>query len=283
MKKLYPIFIVALLLFSYSITQAENDLPGQENYVRQLETGSINWTKGRVIASGSGSYSGQGERMSEKAMIAERKAMIQARKNLLESLGRISFDSETELERLFREDSALKNDFSALIQHALVLDRIHTAGDKYLVEVFLLIDLWDEQSRILMPGNLFLPPHQGGSRSADSFMSGDCVIYVEADQAGIHPALVPAIVDDKGNILFRASALGPEPRARQSSVTYIRAPREGREFRTIRTRGQSMWVKADRASGKNNSDIVLTKEGAERFKRVISSTEQNCIVKIVLD
>ncbi len=253
----------------------------QDSLVRQLGTASVNWTSGRIVAGGSSAFKAEGKDIGHKVHLAERQARVKATRNLFDALGQMKLNSSSTFGELWIAAPEIRQNVSSMVHQAVVVDKAQTAGAYHLVEVFLLLDLWDEHTRLFMPVALFQAPETEGFLGEGLQLPGDCVIYMDTDGLDLNPAVIPSIIDEQGTLVFRASILGSAKNSGNSRVSYVRSFRDSVMFRPG-GQGQTTWIRAGRASGKNSSDIQLDKEGAEKFRQVISSTNDGCTVKIIL-
>ncbi len=277
--KIVPTFVLFFLL---TFLAADDSFSETGRYVGRLGTSSMDWTLDRIISGGASSFRAEGRDVSRKSVIAHREAKIRAVRNLYESLGEINLDSSTTFNHIRMEDPSFSRDFSAMAQQAVVVDRVRTTGGRYLVEVFVMLDLWDEQTRLFMPGFMFERPEYAAFQTEDPLLPDDCTIYIDAADLGVSPAVIPSITNEHGEILFRASTLGTGKNDLRSNVRYIRTDSESVLFRSIPSSGQTTWIRADQASGQLRTDVRLDREGAERFLRTVSSAGDGCSINIIL-
>ncbi len=282
MKKMFMFSVI--FLWSMSAAADNFSWAGQDNYVVQMGGSSMDWTMDVITSGGSSIFSAEGESTSHRAMVAEREARFRALKNLHDSIGETYLDSSTTINHVRSRNPGVTKDFAAMVQQATVVDRvmIPVPGGQNLVEAFVMLDLWDEQTRFFMPGFLFAPVETGDFQDSDSLLSGDCVINIDAAGLGVSPAIIPSITDKHGNMLLRASTLGSGRKAGRSNISYIRSSSQEPGFRTIQSQGQITWIKAERALGEHGTDIGLNAEGSDKFIQVISSSRDDCSINIIL-
>ncbi|MFP4108380.1 MAG: hypothetical protein ACLFT1_04795 [Desulfonatronovibrio sp.] len=278
------IIMLGLIFFFWATLAGGNPSEtGQSGYISQLGTASMDWTRGRIVAGGAASFELNREDPAHQAIIAEREAKIRAIRNLYDSLGEIYLNSSVTLDRVQDRDQDVMRDVSTMVQQAVVVDKVSVSGSRHLVEVFVMLDLWDEHVRMFMPEDLFITPEISEADSEDALLPGDCVIYVDALDVDAAPAVIPSITDEHGNILFRASVLGSGKSAGTGRISYVGAAHQGRKFKTTPNDGQTMWIRPEKSSGRFHTDLQLDSQGAEKFKSVVSSTRDDCSVKIILE
>lgn len=252
-------------------------------YFSQLETASMDWTRGRVVAGGAVSFESSGEDPAYQVMIAEREAKIRAIRNLYDSLGELYLNSSDIPGRVQDINQDVGHDISSMVQQAAIVDKVVIPGNRYLVEVFVMLDLWDEHVRMFMPANFFISPEISNIQAEDPQLPGECVIYLDAAEMDAAPAVIPSIMDEHGNILFRASVLGSGKGAGTSRISYVSVPDQGPKFKATAKQGQTVWIRPEKSSGEFNTALQLDNQGTEQFKKAVSSTRDECSVKIILE
>lgn len=278
------ILILGFIFFWSATMAGGNPLEtAQGIYISQQGTVLMDWTRGRIVAGGAISFESDKDDPAHQAIIAEREAKIRALKNLYDSLGEIYLDSSTTLGQVMSRNQGVMHDMSTMAQQAAVVDKVTIAGISHLVEVFVMLDLWDEYVRMFMPVNLFISPEIIDIYNEEALLPGDCVVYVDALDVDAAPAIIPSITDEYGNILFRASVLGSGKNVGTSRISYVSTAHQGQKFKANLNQGQAMWIKAEKSSGSFRTDLQLDSHGTEKFKSVVSSTRDECSVKIILE
>jgi len=280
MKKIFMFGLI--LCCSLNLTTECFSGSVRDSCVVRMKATSMDWTRNTVVTSGSAFFKAWGEEVSHKAGVAERQAKIRAIKNLYDFLGEIYLDSSTTISHAQKKNPGMARDLFAMAQQAVVVETVRTSGHGYLVEVFVKLDLWDEQVRLFMPDFLFARTLKRNLKGNEVLLRGDCVINIDATGLEVSPAIIPSITDEHLDILYRASILGSGQRSGKSNIGYTSSSGSEPVFRTIRSHDQTMWIRADKASGELGTDILLDADGAERFTRVISSSKDDCSINIIL-
>ena len=272
---------LVLLLLWLMVSAAHGAAP-DSRYVQSVHVSLMDWTDLSIIAGGADLITADEQDMSRRSVIAQRKARLNALKNIYDSLGQINLDSSTSIGQALEMDPSAARDFSAMVKQAAVHERVRTAGRSHLAEVFVILDFRDEQTRVFMPELLFAPVLAADPGEGTAAVPGSCQVFIDAADSGVSPAIIPSILDEQGNILFRASILGSGKRSASSTVSYMRRSLEGDGFKTISPQGQTLWIRSTGYSGKLGTDVMLEGEVAERFRRVVSSARDGCSVTIIL-
>lgn len=288
---IYPVLLVLILFLLPSLAWGEegykNLEAGLEPYIQQVDggKGTINWTEGRIYAVGSSRIPENIHQDQELSLkIAEREALLQARKKLREILLDIEVNPAGNLRNTIRENPQAQEGFRTLVQHSLVWDTVYYHHPRNNVEVHVYLDLWDKSIRSLLPDRVFVSWDQGRDGLPVRHILRGCRIYLDARESGLKPVLVPVILDDEGNILFRASILGPEPRESQSRVGYTRVDKEGQVTRRYELGPQGFSIEAQDSQDSTGNKIVLSQEESERLQEFLEQySVQECPILIIMN
>src|SRR4030067_2627355 len=91
--------------------------------VDELPRGSINWSKGTVTAKGSGVAPSGAVNPSQARLMAERAAISDARRNLLETVGEVRVDAVSTVGSLMTKRDVIVTKVGGIIKGSLVTDR----------------------------------------------------------------------------------------------------------------------------------------------------------------
>ncbi len=274
----YLMILFLILGFSSHAHCGENAESSIKPYILQADNGTFNWTEGRIIAAGSARMP-ENLLYGERALRAsERDALIQARKKLLDALLNINVNSSLTLQDLIQNDSKASDSLQALVHQSLVWETVYYHHPDNRVEVHVFVDLWDEDTRRLLPDSVFGPPEwEGGGSWETAFLLG-CDFILDAREFGARPALVPSFEDREGNVVYRASVLGDGPGTKDSPVRYLRADDE-QVFESVRDR---MVFKPQGISGRLSSDYVLSDGDILLLKEILDQFSADCQVNIMM-
>lgn len=108
-------FIIALIFF------ANNSLA--QDVVDDYPNGSVNWSKGIVTAKGSGVLSAGAANPAQARLLAERAAISDARRNLLETVGEVRVDAASSVTSLMVKNDAIKTRISGIVKGSVVIGK----------------------------------------------------------------------------------------------------------------------------------------------------------------
>ena len=279
MKYLLAVFMILCLAF---VAGAEEKDPGEKkNYVRHIGTGSMNWTEGRVHSTGSSGMQEMEDR-TKSARVAEREAMIKARKELLENLLQINVDSSTTIKDLSQENPETARQLQSLIHHSQVWDTVYYHHPKDEVEVHVFLDLMNRDVQRMLPERVFVSPEWRKSGRVIVELTSHCPVYVDATGLAAVPSLIPALLDRDGRILYRASVLGEKPGADMGHVRYVRIDKDQNITRLYESGPQGFRIEPERTNGRHDSDFVLSWEDSLEFQDIMDNMPQGCPVVIIM-
>ncbi|MEW6087262.1 MAG: hypothetical protein AB1498_03070 [bacterium] len=221
--------------------------------------GVINYSTGRVRASGIGTPSGNIQSAAEKKETARMAADITARRNLLEVLKGVRFDSETILEKFITQNGVINAQISSIVENSQeVTLKEHPDGSfEVTVEIPLQGQLLES---ILTNTGSGIPAFKPDETQNYTGLIVDCI------GLGIKPAIAPKIFDEGGKELYGLSHVAWEFAVRQGIAGYVKSLADA--------------VKNDRA-GKNPIVIKgLASEGSMQVNVVINSSYREKLEKI---
>lgn len=275
-------FLAILMLFGLVAVAGagEKELGEKKNYVRHIGSGSMNWTEGRVYSVGSSRMQEMGDR-TKAARVAERDALVKARKELLENLLQINVDSSATIEDLSRKNPEIARQLQTMVHHSQVWDTVYYHHPRDKVEVHVFLDLMDRHVQQMLPERVFASPEwRKNGRVVVEFMVY-CPVYLDATGLDARPALVPALLDRNGNILYRASVLGEKPGANKGHIRYMRVDKDHNVTRLYESGPDSFRIKPERTNGRYDSDFVISWKDSLEFQEIIDNIPEGCPVVII--
>ena len=91
--------------------------------VDELPKGSINWSKGTVTAKGSGVAPSGAVNPSQARLLAERAAISDARRNLLETVGEVRVDASSTVSSMMTKNDVITSRISGIVKGSSVIDK----------------------------------------------------------------------------------------------------------------------------------------------------------------
>ena len=295
---------------------------GSGELVEPVGDGEINWSQGIITAKGSGAPPVEAKNIAQARLMAERAALADARRNLLEVVKGVRVDSETTVENFMVKGDQIRLQVEGFIQGAAELKNrrrylsdgaIETTVAMSLSGDFLTFLLATSQTRAevkpamkepLSPPKPILPPEKKidlppplprvtteeekpipvkRPETALTDLPRFTGLVIDARGLNLRAALIPQILDERGQELYQADYVGAEKSASQGLALYFRDltaaqthPRVGKNPLTVK----GAKVPSDRPSA-----VMLNAEGTKRvapFARKGTFLEQ-CKVTMVLD
>lgn len=277
----YLLTLLMVLCLAAVAGAGEKDQGEKRDYVRHIGTGSMNWTEGRVHSTGSSRMQEMEDR-TKSARAAERKALVKARKKLLENLQQINVDSSITVEDLSRENPETAGRLQTLVHHSKVWDTVYYHHPEGEVEVHVFLDLLDQDVQRMLPGRVFAGPQWKRNGNVVVELTPYCPLYIDATGLSARPSLIPAILDRDGNILYRASVLGERPGADRGHVRYMRVDKDQNITRLYESGPDGFKIEPERTNGRHDSDFVLSWEDTLEFQDIMDSIPEGCPVIIIM-
>ncbi|WP_291323354.1 hypothetical protein [Desulfonatronospira sp.] len=275
------IIVIFMLLGFICTAGAQEREPAKNDYIRHIGTGSINWTEGRVHSVGSSRMQDL-EDQEKAARMAERDALVKARKALLDNLMQLNVDSTSRIGDLALQDPETARKLRALAHNSQVWETVYYHHPRDKVEVHVFLDLMDHDVQRLLPAAVFVGPEWRKTGRVAVNVMPYCSMYLDATGLRASPALVPAFVDRDGNILYKASVLGKQPGSRGGHVRYIRVDKDFNITRLYESGPQGFKVIAEGIDGQLESDFVLSWEDSLQLDDIAEGIPDDCPVIIIM-
>ncbi len=97
--------------------------PLAQDVVDELPKGSINWSKGTVTAKGSGVAPSGAVNPSQARLLAERAAISDARRNLLETVGEVRVDASSTVSSMMTKNDVITSRISGIVKGSAVISK----------------------------------------------------------------------------------------------------------------------------------------------------------------
>ena len=259
-------------------------------YIIQMPNGRINWSAGKIIASGAGSPTGGKTSQAADAEAAAYSAAMQAAgQNLFDILQQVRIDSRAITENLAALDPQLLVKAREMVFVSPEIESLRRLDGDGTVTVFLQFQLHGGFAQLVLPREIthvdsitqVIPGKNAPAAAADP--DAYTGLVVDARHIGTQAAMVPRILDENMQEVY-----GPAFASREYAVQKGMSGYEI-DFQaaagSARVGDAPLIVKGLRTEGPGQCDIVITNADAARIRQ---SSEhllflRQCRVIIVLD
>ena len=259
-------------------------------YIIQMPNGRINWSAGKIIASGAGSPAGGKTAQAAGAEAAAYSAAMQAAgQNLFDILQQVRVDSRAITENLAALDPQLLVKAREMVFVSPEIESLRRLDGDGTVTVFLQFQLHGGFAQLVLPREIthvdsitqVIPGKNAPAAAADP--DAYTGLVVDARHIGTQAAMVPRILDENMQEVY-----GPAFASREYAVQKGMSGYEI-DFQaaagSARVGDAPLIVKGLRTEGPGQCDIVITNADAARIRQ--SSDHllflRQCRVIIVLD
>ena len=221
--------------------------------------GSIDWTKGVVMATGFGAPPPHAVNAAQARALAERAAFLVATRNLLEVVKGIRVDSATLVENMMVSSDVIKTEVSGFIQGAqIVKKQVNPDGS---VQVTVAMKLNGDFSSAFLPqssgGPEVIPMPQGQGTPSTTFTG----LIVDARGSGVRPAVAPKIRNEEGREVYGSAFVNRQYAVEQGMVGYLKDVESAKG--NPRVTDRPLLVKALKTDGPNKTDLVISNNDAQ--------------------
>lgn len=251
----YLYFFVFLILFS-GICFSE---VSQLDIIESAGTGMINYSTGRVSATGRGIPPGNVQDKAQKISMAKVAAVTAARKNLLETLKKVRIDSETIVENLDANSELIKTQINGFIENSQ--ETAVKENPDGSVEVTVEMPLRGQVSQSLL-GNMgsLIPASKTDATQTYTGLIIDCA------GLGIKPAMSPKILDEGGKEIYGLSYVSEEYALKHGIVGYTKNPVAA--VTNDRVGSNPIVVKGLIPNGLMQVNIIIKNSNAEHLEKI---------------
>ena len=275
---------VVLILATTGIAFSQQEV--YNDYVEQLQNGSINWGKGTISATGSGAPSNDAKlNMAQRRLGAERAAMADAYRNILEAIKGVRVDSETLVENFVVESDRIRTQVNGFVRGARIV--LNEDGEKYTylsdgsVEVTLEMPLYAPTrsvSAVIVPKQIQAasarpsPRVQVAPANTPDNTSGIITgLVVDARGLGVRPAMSPKLITRDGREVYGSAYVNKDWAIKQGMAGYIKDLESASGNKRIMDNNGNinpLVVKGIGVTGNRSSDIEITDDDAQRILRL---------------
>jgi len=294
---------------------------GQREVVEPIGNGEINWSQGIILAKGSGAPPKEAKNIAQARLLAERAALADARRNLMEVLRGVRVDSITHVENHLAKSDQIRLSAEGFIQGSSEL----RGQRKYLsdgaIEVTVAVSLSGEflhwmlslpkelkaieppvPEKLAPPAPLpalekkevpSLIPAKVKSEEKPVLKAQPLPspvdlppftgLVIDARGLNLRAALIPKILNDSGEELYQGQYVPLDSAARNGLALYTKDLTAAQT--NPRVGKNPLTVKGSKVSAQRPADIMLSPEDSKRIAPFAQKGTflEECKVMIVLD
>jgi len=270
--------------------------PGAEvkEVIERLPNGVINWTQGVVTARGSGAPPVGITLPSQARLMAERAAKADALRNLLEAVKGVRVDADTTVENFTTKSDRVMTRVSGIVKGATVVEKRYLSDGG--VEITVAVNLTGELLAVMLqelppltvplmptpvvpavekketkvsppspPEEKKVPPTPEVQAKVEERLDLKKLEYtgliVDARKLGLRPALVPKILNQKGELVYSSLNLEQKELSKMGLVGY--AKDVDAAAKNQRVTADPYVVPGLNISGEKKTDVVISNRDAQ--------------------
>lgn len=266
--------------------------------VDDFPKGSINWSKGIVTAKGSGVPPSGAVNPSQARLMAERAAISDARRNLLETVGEVRVDAVSTVGSLMTKRDVIVTKVGGIIKGSLVTERRYLDDGSVEVTVEMpitgaFLDVMLSEVKAVPSITMPLPPSkfkkkdlpkteiktpavsepvkeakiQPEPEKIDLSKVNYSGLIIDAREVEVKPALMPKVLNEKGEVIYSSANMRKEEAVKTGVVGYAKEVDAAKKH--PRVTETPVVVAALKGSGEKRSDVIISDGNA----RTITTTE----------
>jgi len=265
--------------------------------LEQFPTGSINWTRGVVTASGNGLLQDIDPRAEQGGEY--NRAYQHAIQNLRETLTHLRLNHQNCILDLLSAPGHAQIKAEEMTSSAKVVKTTQNSDGG--VAVTLEMSLYGGFAQLMLPSDIrqvesIIPLNGSGkvnynsnqvqstpNRSDQIETDAYSGLIVDARSIGVSPSMVPVLVDENGQEVYGPAYVSREFAVQHGMCRYIR--RVDDSYTLPRVAPNPLLVKGLRAASTGRCDIVISNSDASKLRGVSSHLEflKQCRVVIIID
>ena len=236
-----------------------------------LARGQVNWTEGLIM----GRASVSGSTRPAARLATQQAAIREARRHVLALLEHVRLNARQTLAEGLRHVATAPQQLAELAAQAEIVETRYQAGGA--VETVVQVAMVGPLTALVMPPDASVRPDSDAS--SEAVHTG---IVIDARGLALQPAMLPNLVDERGQPLYTPASVGQEAAVQQGYVAYARAfdqaPAQGR------IGARPLVLRALRVVDEARVDLVLSQADAARLRDYGATRRllQQCRVLIVM-
>jgi hypothetical protein len=145
-----PVCVLLVVVFlAMGVSSSSAQVPSPEGYVQKSEKGSIDWLNGKASSVGIGAPPPNAVNAAQARAMAQRAAVVIARRNLMELLKGVQLDSTSTVQNFMVADDTVVSKVQGQLEQAEIDDTAYMSDGS--VEVTVSVSLRGAMSKTLLP------------------------------------------------------------------------------------------------------------------------------------
>ncbi|HWR06022.1 LPP20 family lipoprotein [Sporomusa sp.] len=246
--------------------------------------GSINWDEGFVEAIGTGVPSSIAKSPAQARLMARRAAIVDAQRNLLESVEGVKITAETTVQNFETTNDTVRTQVTGIVKGARIVNeqqlldgtyqvtmRINLYGNGSLAEV--IVDATKPITPVPLPSPspayypITLPVYTG--------------LVVDVTGLPLERAMSPVIFDDTGRAIYGHMNIIPEYAVSQGMIDYMCTPEDIRAVELGQSRAGTTPIMA-KAIGLRDHNVNIIISQADADKILAANAQSNFLPKAMV-
>ncbi|MEM0337927.1 MAG: hypothetical protein QW683_08440 [Candidatus Caldarchaeum sp.] len=287
----YTISATLALIAALPIVAAD-DFGSRERVGR----GTVNWSVGYIEAKGEGAFPRDAESPGQARLMAKRAAILDAQRNLVETLSGVRLTAETVVKNFLVQSDVIQTRVQGYIQGAVVVKE-QQRGDSYEVVLRMplngvaataieaaqqpeLYDIPEERVQEWSPPKteVKLPKNPPKERSLPPSVRSNPArpytgVIIDARGLGMLPCMSPKIRREDGTEVWGTLQVSPEVAIEYGIAAWLQKEDDLKHPNIQKRIGSNpMFIRARGIAGAKRGDAVLTNEDTERLLKANQGT-----------
>ncbi|MEW6671514.1 MAG: LPP20 family lipoprotein [Thermodesulfobacteriota bacterium] len=286
MRKYKTMIIVISLLLIFPVWGNAEEW---QDLIEKMGSGSINWSKGLVVAKGIGAPPQQYYGKPQARPTALRAARLDAMRNILEVIQGVRIDSTTTVKNFATESDVITSKVEGMVQGAKVVKQEYMSDGT--VEVIVEMSLYGGFSQLVLPAEIkqvdtvrsTAPeprPESPAPAATSEVFTG---LVIDARGLNTRPAMAPKIMDESGQEVYGSAYVSREFAVQQGMSGYAKDIDAARQ--NPRVTNNPLMVKGLKTEGPGGSDVIISNADAAKLRSASENLSflKKCRVMIVVD
>lgn len=242
-------------------------ITGPDYAVDTIGVGKVDWGTGSIKAKGTGVLDPNNPNKGQARVMAERAAIVDAQRNLLETAKGVRINGETQVKDFMTQSDIIFSRVDGVVKGARLASEPKYDSAMGTVQIELEISLYDKKGlsdAVAQPGVTTKTLEDLTPQEKELLQKYSSVVF-DASGTGLKPALFPKIYDENGNLLFDTGTyVDTTSEYGKRVIQYIKSL--DRILENSDLKNNPIIIKIKEIRGKLDGDIVISKENADKYK-----------------